>query len=153
VDCTTHLSTQRSRLQLSGHVLPYVGSSSISNIANKSDDYLSNPSKQLGRLHKDCASRCSALTDGPLRLECDDFRPADVLLGPDNDVAAVIDWNSQNKYAAPTHFILGPRLFATPDWDALSTQPIRLRIQPRANSMERSESENDGLGHQSHIQA
>ncbi|KAH9204559.1 hypothetical protein DL95DRAFT_273555, partial [Leptodontidium sp. 2 PMI_412] len=52
---------------------------------------------------------------GPFRLWCDDFRPANVLLGPDDDVAAVIDW--EFTYAAPTQFILDPPwwlLFETP---------------------------------------
>ncbi|KAH9212667.1 hypothetical protein DL95DRAFT_368171 [Leptodontidium sp. 2 PMI_412] len=53
---------------------------------------------------------------GPFRLWCDDFRPANVLLGLDDDVAAVIDW--EFTYAAPTEFILDPPwwlLFETPE--------------------------------------
>jgi hypothetical protein len=45
--------------------------------------------------------RCQAPDrSGPFRLWCDDFRPANVLLGPDDDVAAVIDW--EFTYAGPT---------------------------------------------------
>ena len=53
---------------------------------------------------------------GPFRLWCDDFRPANVLLGAGGDVAAVIDW--EFTYAAPTQFILDPPwwlLFETPE--------------------------------------
>ncbi|CZS96554.1 uncharacterized protein RAG0_05830 [Rhynchosporium agropyri] len=53
---------------------------------------------------------------GPFRLWCDDFRPANVLLGLDDNVAAVIDW--EFTYAAPTHFNLDPPwwlLFETPE--------------------------------------
>ncbi|TVY24315.1 hypothetical protein LHYA1_G007922 [Lachnellula hyalina] len=61
--------------------------------------------------------RCPAPDkSGPFRLWCDDFRPANVLLGPDDDVAAVIDW--EFTYAAPTQFMLDPPwwlLFETPE--------------------------------------
>ncbi|KAL5313889.1 hypothetical protein ACEPPN_018312 [Leptodophora sp. 'Broadleaf-Isolate-01'] len=61
--------------------------------------------------------RCRAPDrSGPFRLWCDDFRPANVLLGLDDDVAAVIDW--EFTYAAPTEFILDPPwwlLFETPE--------------------------------------
>ncbi|KAN0098887.1 hypothetical protein V8E51_014550 [Hyaloscypha variabilis] len=61
--------------------------------------------------------RCPAPdSSGPFRLWCDDFRPANVLLGPNDDVAAVIDW--EFTYTAPTQFILDPPwwlLFETPE--------------------------------------
>lgn len=61
--------------------------------------------------------RCPAPdSSGPFRLWCDDFRPANVLLGPDDSVAAMIDW--EFTYAAPTQFILDPPwwlLFETPE--------------------------------------
>ncbi|KAH7327354.1 hypothetical protein BKA65DRAFT_510451, partial [Rhexocercosporidium sp. MPI-PUGE-AT-0058] len=64
--------------------------------------------------------RCPAPDgSGPFRLWCDDFRPANVLLGldeDDDDVAAVIDW--EFTYAAPTQFSLDPPwwlLFETPE--------------------------------------
>jgi hypothetical protein len=61
--------------------------------------------------------RCPAPNrSGPFRLWCDDFRPANALLGPDDDVAAVIDW--EFTYAGPTQFILDPPwwlLFETPE--------------------------------------
>ncbi|KAH8653605.1 hypothetical protein BX600DRAFT_515868 [Xylariales sp. PMI_506] len=61
--------------------------------------------------------KCSAPeTSGAFRLWCDDFRPANALLGPDDSIAAVVDW--EFTYAAPTNFTLYPPwwlLFETPE--------------------------------------
>ncbi len=56
---------------------------------------------------------------GLFRMYCDDYRPSNVLVGPDDDIAAVIDW--EYAYAAPTQFALDPPwwlLFERPEiWE------------------------------------
>ncbi|KAL1863848.1 hypothetical protein VTK73DRAFT_6348 [Phialemonium thermophilum] len=57
---------------------------------------------------------------GPFKLWCDDLRPANILVGRNNSIAAVIDW--EFAYAAPAEFAFSPPwwllLKAPDDWEA-----------------------------------
>ncbi|KAK7438495.1 hypothetical protein CaCOL14_011870 [Colletotrichum acutatum] len=56
---------------------------------------------------------------GSFRLWCDDFRPANILVNENDDIAAVFDW--EFTFAGPTQLVLDPPwwlLLDTPDsWD------------------------------------
>jgi hypothetical protein len=58
------------------------------------------------KLAKDKRLSAPCNENGPFKLWCDDFRPANVLLNDDHHLAGVVDW--EFTYAAPVEFSYAP---------------------------------------------
>jgi hypothetical protein len=58
------------------------------------------------KLAKDKRLSVPCHENGPFKLWCDDFRPANVLLNDDHHLAGVVDW--EFTYAAPVEFSYAP---------------------------------------------